>query len=69
MLEIAEYTPIRAAEPPVILIDSTDATLWRCPDGALILRIGLTGDIGADTIEIPPHLARPVRDMLTEALR
>ena len=47
--------PVPLAEPPVLIIDNTDLTVWRVP-GALVLRIGPANEIGAETIEIPAHM-------------
>lgn len=50
-----DIAPVRLAEPPVMVTDSDDLTVWRIP-GALIVRIGYADAIGAATIEIPAHL-------------
>ena len=51
-----ELAPIRLVEPPVIAMGrNDDLTVWRYPDGSVVVRIGPPDQIGAETFEVSRH--------------
>lgn len=72
MNPITEYHPIRPVEPPALLVDGADLTVWRYREGdasGVIIRIGMTGDIGADTLDVPDHLVATLLATLQKEVR